>query len=181
MSEISPQVEARFWAKVDKRGAEECWPWAGTIDPKGYGRISINNRSRSATHISLEIADKPRPDDKPFALHRCDNPPCVNPAHLWWGTAGDNAKDAFEKGRNTRRADPDYSPGIRTLPAWAGENNKRARLTAEDAAEIRLLRGKVRQRELAERFGVSETTICGIHTGKRWNTALAIREGKING
>lgn len=89
----------RFWAKVDKRGPDECWPWLGARS-KGYGNIKWNGVSGiRATHASLELAGRPRPNPDLIACHSCDNPPCVNPAHLWWGTLKDNFHDALAKGR----------------------------------------------------------------------------------
>lgn len=76
-----------------------CWNWHGAMDTKGYGQIRVDRRCRLATHIALELVGKPRPHDKPCALHRCDNPGCVNPDHLWWGTHKENIQDAKAKGR----------------------------------------------------------------------------------
>ncbi len=92
---------ARFWSKVDRRGDDECWLWNGARDARGYGRASTLRSHRLATHIALIIAGRPRPDGY-LALHSCDNPPCVNPNHLRWGTAKDNARDASIRGRISR-------------------------------------------------------------------------------
>lgn len=75
-----------------------CWNWHGSKDTKGYGQIRIDGRARIATHIALELAGRPRPP-KACALHRCDNPACVNPDHLWWGTMKENIQDCIAKGR----------------------------------------------------------------------------------
>lgn len=92
----------QFWAKVDKSG--ECWIFHGAHDPQGYGYV---NRAALAPHMlkahrySWMLANGPIPDGM-CVLHRCDNPPCVNPDHLWLGTIGDNNRDKMLKGRASR-------------------------------------------------------------------------------
>lgn len=97
---IDPVVVERFWRNVDKREPDECWPWDGSRCPVGYGMMQANGTKYRATRVSLVLSGKPRPSEKHFALHKCDNPPCVNPAHLWWGTNADNTNDAIAKGRH---------------------------------------------------------------------------------
>lgn len=96
---VSDADRRRFESYVDRQGADECWPWRGKPNRKGYGSLSIDNRVRRATHIALILDGRPRPSPKHGACHSCDNPPCVNPAHLWWGTQRDNLRDAAAKGR----------------------------------------------------------------------------------
>lgn len=93
----------RFWAKVDKRGPDECWPWlGGTSD--GYGVIGVGRRAegvKRATHIAWTLEHGVPLPDGMDALHKCDNPPCVNPKHLFPGTQADNVKDMLAKGRHS--------------------------------------------------------------------------------
>lgn len=88
----------RFWAKVERRGPDDCWPFFGATNGFGYGTFSYNGRMRVATHASLMLAGIEVPRGS-IVCHKCDNPPCVNPAHLFVGTQRDNLLDMHRKGR----------------------------------------------------------------------------------
>lgn len=91
-------MENRFWTKVDRRGDGECWPWLAGRNKDGYGTFWLDRPGVLATHVSLMLAGKPRPIGL-IALHSCDSPSCVNPAHLRWGTRGENSREMSDKGR----------------------------------------------------------------------------------
>ena len=93
---------ARFWRRVEKRGDDECWPWLGAgslANKSGYGSVTIDGARVRATQVAWELHHGKRFPDGMFACHTCDNPPCVNPRHIWPGTSGQNYADALAKGR----------------------------------------------------------------------------------
>jgi hypothetical protein len=147
-------LPARFWAKVQKAANDGgCWEWTGPRNAKGYGRVGGGNspkRSRGLVHRLVLAAKLGRPiAPEMFACHACDNPPCVNPDHLWEGTAKDNAQDAGRKRR-----------GI------VGEWNHHAKLTEDDVRAIRAATGS--QQEIANRFGVGRAAVGHIRTRRNW-------------
>lgn len=139
-----------FEAKVKR--TETCWLWMGNKDKHGYGQSG--KRNELAHRRGWKLLFGPIPDGL-WVLHRCDNPPCVNPKHLFLGTAGDNARDRARKGRNGDQ--------------W-GERNPSAKLTQEQVDAIRLLYASDRaiQRIIANQFSVSQTLISAIVRGKIW-------------
>jgi DNA-binding CsgD family transcriptional regulator len=155
---IDESVLARFWPKVDKAG--DCWVWTAADDNFGYGHFSMPDTSGASSlqlahRVSWIIANGPIPDGM-CVLHTCDNPPCVNPAHLFLGTQSDNAHDRDSKGR--------------TVAAHHfGEANGCAKLTKGDVIEIRhaYIEGET-QRSIADRYGLTQSGIQSVVTGRVW-------------
>lgn len=149
----------RFWEKVDKRGPDECWPWLSAQDRDGYGLFYARGKQVRATAMALEFDRRPlRPGE--WGLHTCDNPPCLNPAHLYAGTHLDNVADKVRRGRQARG--PSLAASIKdrhALARWVREHVP-PRLSAADVAIIRAqLAAGVTRTALALRFGVSRSTI----------------------
>jgi hypothetical protein len=145
------RLERRFWAKVDRSDPDGCWPWIGFRRKAGYGCFFALGQSRQATHVALWLTTGEWLPKGIFACHHCDNPSCVNPAHLFLGTAADNARDCLEKGR-------DVNP--------QGERNGSAKLTEDDVRAI--LAAPESQRQLAAKYGVTQQLIGLIRTRKIW-------------
>jgi hypothetical protein len=149
-------ISERFWAKVCK--TDGCWTWTASTNRYGYGKIGSGGRYGGwvqAHRLSFEMAFGRIPAGM-CVLHRCDNPPCVRPDHLFLGSPADNIHDMIAKGR-------------RPMRRVAGERNGRARLTAQIVHEIR--DSDVPARELAQRFGVTPAAVRHVRTGRNWKTA----------
>lgn len=102
----SRPIEVRFAEKFERRGPHECWPWTGSADRWGRGYILYEGKVRRAPRVAWALHHGvPFPEDKD-ACHTCDNPSCVNPAHIWPGTESDNQIDAELKGRQARVLTP---------------------------------------------------------------------------
>jgi hypothetical protein len=157
----------RLWRSVDRsQGDDACWPRTTCIAWNGYSKMMIDRKVFYAHRAVWELTRGPIPDGL-FVLHRCDNPPCINPSHLFLGTQLDNARDRQAKGRNgVKKGDRAWWPN-RPL---RGSKNGRAKLTEAAVLDIRRAyrMGTVTQRELALRHGVDPSLISEILAGKRW-------------
>jgi hypothetical protein len=147
---------ARFWARVDRRSEDECWEIAGKALPTGHVQFWADGRRYGAHVYSFRLAGNVVPSGK-MVCHKCNNPRCVNPKHLYAGTAQDNARDSIAAG--TFRF---HRPG-------AGAQHCNAKLTEDDVWRIREDRYfGASYRELARKYGVSPANIGKILKGETW-------------
>lgn len=151
-----------FWGNVAVGAPDECWPWqrgrAG-----GYGILHLNGKTAYAHRRAYELTHGEIPADL-YICHKCDNPPCCNPAHLWPGTAKENTQDSIAKGRHGARK--------RQLERAARQRIRyepRRKVNAVQAGEIRAAyaAGGITYRELAARYGITESYVCRIVKGER--------------
>lgn len=127
-----------------------CWLWDGRVNRAGYGVLGTNNQKMLAHRFSWEMHRGQIPRGQ-GVLHHCDNPPCVNPDHLFLGAPIDNVRDMHAKGRARK---------------LRGEQHPSAKLTA---AQVDAIRADTRkQRDVAKEYGVGASTISMIRTGKNW-------------
>lgn len=149
-------VSDRFWPKVDVGHKDECWEWQAAQFTSGYGMFAIDSHPHRAHRVAYELTHGKIPEGL-CVCHVCDNPACVNPAHLWLGTHQKNMQDAARKGR-TRGG------------VLRGERSQHARLTEAQVLVIRQMSedGLGSQRQLAAMFGVSRGTIRHILYRETW-------------
>jgi hypothetical protein len=146
-------IRKKFERCVKK--SEGCWLWTGGLNDKGYGRIKVSGEGaiiQRAHQLSWILSGNEIPEGL-FICHSCDNPACVNPSHLFVGTAKDNTTDAVKKGRMA-----------------FGERQGQHKLTGSDVVSIRLryIPRVCSQRKLAAEFGVHQHTIWAVLSGINW-------------
>lgn len=147
-----------------------CVIFTGAHTPKGYGVIYHNGRQRYAHRVMYELTRGPVPEGK-FVLHRCDVPSCINPDHLFIGTAMDNSRDMVKKGRASKywlgKASP--SRGKR-IDALSGDGNGMAKLSRSNVAAIRAdLSQGLPQTYVAKKYGVHQSHISRIYRRESWS------------
>lgn len=152
---VRPKRRAPLYERLDfytdkTGGPDACWPWKAMRDPLGYGKLNARGMGTMAHRLTWMVHNGEIPVGM-IVCHRCDNPPCCNPAHLFLGTNADNMADKVAKGRQSR------------LP---GEKSGTAKLTWEKVREIRAAAGPYKP--IAMFYGISETNVCMIKNGHTW-------------
>lgn len=156
MKKISNTVEY-FWSNVVKTSS--CWLWVGSKQEHGYGRFQPRKErggkarnNFSAHRFSYELKYGSILGNM-SVLHKCDNPPCVNPSHLFLGTQAENVKDMTIKNRVSH-----------------GEKHFNHKLTVNEVREIKFLRKNKKMRifQLANQFGFCRQTVADIVNNRTW-------------
>lgn len=135
----------------------QCWEWTRICNQHGYGQLRVAGRMVYAHRLAYELGVGPIPEGL-HVLHQCDNPRCINPAHLSVGTRSQNMKECSNRGRAKI-----------PKPVKRGEDNGASKLREVDVRSIRrLLQQGNTQQSIADRFGVTQRTISDIKLGKKW-------------
>lgn len=156
-------AEVRFWKYVNKNGPihsalrSRCWLWTGSLTG-GYPRLRSNSTANGKGHRYSWVLHNGEIPSNLSVLHRCDNPICVNPDHLFLGTQADNIHDMEQKGRGYHK--------------W-GEDNGRAILTEDTVRYIRE-RYKPNSRKdgqgaISRELGIHQTTVSRVLSGMYWS------------
>jgi hypothetical protein len=158
---VSDSLEERFWMKVDSGVPNGCWEWTGCCNHDGYGKIKDSGKTVTSHRVSWELHNGPIPEGV-LVLHKCDNPKCIRPDHLFLGTDKSNAEDKVAKGRQG------------TLK---GEALPQSKLRESDVRSIREMYRRHQSRTdglrtfLVKWFGVSRSTVSGVASGTTWRIA----------
>lgn len=150
---------SRFWAKVDRRGAHECWPWLAQLNAKGYGRFGVTSRYQALAHrFAWELMSGPVPRGL-YVCHHCDNRRCVNPAHLYVGTQADNMRDCAKRGRCYAQT--------HAIPKGDQHPNTKYPDSLVACMRMDYALGERSQDEIAELYGVPRKHAQGLISGRR--------------
>lgn len=148
-------IEAAFWSRVDRGQPDDCWLWRGARDQQGYGKVWFCGISLRANRLAYELGTG-SPLGANHALHKCDNPPCCNPAHLYAGTVADNNRDCRQRGRHS-------NGDRRGFPSSAKIDENMVRVIRGMLASGKTVRGT------AAELGIGRGTVGHISSGRAWS------------
>lgn len=173
----------RFWKKVDRRSNDECWPWLAALDSHGYGQVGFKRTTLRSHRVAFHLFFGP------FALelsccHKCDNPKCCNPFHLFLGSHKENMQDMFKKKRRRTIQGKEWQT-VYAARKPAGDRHRskthpeeilrgsqigNAKFTEDQIIQIRNAYKKESTScaKLGKQFSVNATCIHKIVTRKTW-------------
>lgn len=157
LPELDETLRAKFWSRVASGAEDDCWPWTGGMFAKDYGCFPVNRRSYYAHRYALALSSGVDLVGL-VVCHRCDNPRCCNPAHLFAGTHQDNTQDMLSKGR-----------GPTAEQRWESRADWRA-----ERKSIRLEKKRVRDAEVAERARKAQLVLSNNFTPQTINYLLSL-------
>lgn len=149
-ADLGPLKSSDFWGKVEQRDPSSCWTWTGASNESGYGRFFLGRQEYRAHRVAFAIGKNTGLPGLVMVCHRCDNPACVNPSHLFIGLAADNNADKASKGRSA-------------VPRAMMNGN--GKLSDDDVRLV--LTSNQTGASLARQLGVSTALISMIRTGRR--------------
>lgn len=163
------ELGEHFWKYVNK--TETCWNWTGS-KTRGYGHYSLSGKQYRTHRLMWEVVNGAIPDGM-VICHKCDNPSCVNPDHLFIGTQADNIADCIAKGRSSKYMHKGVGAGEPKPPYAIGEHKPNAKLTENDVREIkRLWSNGLKMPIIAKQFGVNRSAVRQIIKGITWKHVI---------
>lgn len=143
-------MKQKLFSKIKQ--VNDCWEWQGSLHRQGYGNFPYKNSGQLAHRVSWILFNGEIPSGMNIC-HKCDNPPCVNPDHLFVGSYQDNINDMFRKGRKNHQ----------------GENHPKVKLSSSQVLEIReLLNKKITQEEICKKYGITNGHVGSIKHKRTW-------------
>lgn len=163
---MNDETRKRFWSYVNIGADFDCWPYLKACFTFGHGAFKAEGKSWQAHRMAWTLTNGDI-ENGLCVLHRCDNPPCCNPSHLFLGTKSANSRDMISKGRHARgdRHAVSKNPLLVT-----GENNPRAVITEDHVRSMRALwaTGDFTSEDLGVKFGISKAQAYRVATGRQW-------------
>jgi len=163
MVALSPADEKRFWSKVARGRSDECWEWQASAI-RGYGQFQVRRTMLKAHRLAWLLSGNGI-DAGQCVLHKCDNPGCCNPQHLFLGTVGDNNRDRHAKRRDATGAR--HGSVSHPNAVLRGDAHPSSRVSDETVRKIReeYVPGRITQRALGLRHGLSNQQVSNIVRG----------------